>query len=74
MPVEGGVDIFLFFRLGILFLAVFYFIFSLIVLRQISLMNETVISDDGPYFRFFGVLHSGLALGVIILLTGMLFG
>lgn len=61
-------------RLGILLLAVLYFVFSLIVLRQIKLMSETLISESSPVLMAFAILHSGFALGVIILFIGFLFG
>lgn len=61
-------------RLGILFLSVLYFVFSLIVLRQIKLMSETLISETSPVLTALAILHSGFALGVIILFIGFLFG
>lgn len=61
-------------RLGIIFLAVLYFVFSLIVLRQIKLMSETLISESSPILKAGAVLHCGFALGVIILFIGFLFG
>ena len=61
-------------RLGILLLAVLYFVFSLIVLRQIKLMSETLISETSPVFIALAILHCGFALGVIILFIGFLFG
>ncbi len=61
-------------RLGIIFLAVLYFVFSLIVLRQIKLMSETLISETSPVLTAFAIIHSGLALGIIILFIGFLFG
>ena len=61
-------------RLGVLFLAVLYFVFSLIVLRQISLMSETLISETSPILKAVAIMHCGFALGVIILFIGFLFG
>ncbi len=61
-------------KVSIIFLSGLYFIFSLIVMRQIALMTETVISDNDPYLRAFGIIHSGVALGLIILFIGFLFG
>lgn len=61
-------------KLGILFLAVLYFVFSLIVARQINLMTETLITEAVPILRAFAIIHAGLALGIIILFIGFLFG
>ncbi|MDO8638606.1 MAG: hypothetical protein Q7R43_03455 [Candidatus Daviesbacteria bacterium] len=75
MPADGLTNFFWDIpRLGVLFLAVLYFAFSLIVLRQITLMSETLISETGPVLKAFAILHCGLALGVIILFIGFLFG
>lgn len=67
-------DLWLVPRAGIIILAILYFIFSLIVARQINLMAETLITEAVPYLKAFAIIHSGLALGVIILFIGFLFG
>lgn len=61
-------------KLGILLLAALYFAFSLIVVRQVSLMTETLITEVAPLLRAFSIIHAGLALGIIILFIGLLFG
>jgi hypothetical protein len=61
-------------RCAIIVLAGLYFIFSLIVVRQINLMTETLITEVAPFLRAFGILHCGVALGIIILFIGFLFG
>ncbi len=53
--------------------AALYFVFSLIVLRQINLMTETVQTEGAPIIRAFGFLHAGVALGVVLLFIGWLF-
>lgn len=58
----------------ILVLAVLYFIFSLIVIRQVNLMTEIIMTEAAPILRAFSIIHSGLALGIVILLIGFLFG
>lgn len=61
-------------RAGILSLAVAYFFFSLIVVRQVNMMTETVITEAGSVLRALAILHAGVALGAIILFIGFLFG
>ena len=61
-------------KVGILIFASLYFIFSLIVVRQVSLMTETLITEVSPILRAFSIIHAGVALGIIILLIGFLFG
>lgn len=83
MPVGGQVisnsllissSVLLVFKFSALSLAVLYFIFSLIVVRQVNLMTETVITEAMPVLKFFSIIHAGLALGVVILFIGFLFG
>lgn len=61
-------------KFGLLLLAVLYFIFSLIVVRQVALMTETLMTEVTPLLRAFSIIHSGLALGIILLFIGLLFG
>ncbi len=55
-------------------LAGLYFIFSLIVVRQVNLMTDTLITEVAPFLRAFAIIHAGVALGIIILFIGFLFG
>ena len=61
-------------KVGIIIMATFYFIFSLIVLRQVNLMTETIITEASGFLRALSIVHAGLALGIIILFIGLLFG
>lgn len=61
-------------RIGILALAAAYFIFSLIVVRQVNLMTETLVTEVSPILRAFSIIHAGLALGAVILFVGFLLG
>ena len=83
MPVEGHIaaavftpldGVWLAAKIGILLLSGLYFVFSLIVYRQVVLMTETLITEVTPLLRAFSILHAGLALGIILLLIGLLFG
>ena len=62
------------FKTGILSLSVAYFFFSLIVVRQVNMMTETVITEAGPILRALSILHAGVALGATVLVIGFLFG
>lgn len=61
-------------KFGLLLLAALYFVFSLIVVRQVSLMTETLMTEVAPLIRAFSIIHAGLSLGIIILFIGLLFG
>ncbi len=60
------------FKAGFILFAIAYFVFSLIVIRQVTLMTETIITEGGAILRAVSILHAGIALGVIILFIGLL--
>ncbi|MBI2596390.1 hypothetical protein HYW46_06715 [Candidatus Daviesbacteria bacterium] len=60
------------FKLSFIAFACLYFLFSLIIIRQVYLMTETIMTQTGPVLRAVSILHSGLALGIIILFVGFL--
>lgn len=60
------------FKIGFVAFAILYFIFSLIVIRQVALMTETVLTEGAPILRVLSILHAGLALGIIVLFIGFL--
>lgn len=55
-------------------LAILYFLFTLIVLRQIFLMTETLITEVAPALKLFGVIYCSIALAVVIIFFIKLFG
>lgn len=61
-------------RGGIILLGMLYFVFSLIIVRQIHLMTETLITETAPVLRGLSIIHAGFALGLILLFIGFLFG
>ncbi len=61
------------FAISMVILAVFYFFFSLIVLRQVNLMSEVVITEGSAILRALAILHAGIALAVILLLITILY-
>lgn len=69
----SGDSVWLTIKVAILILSVLYFIFSLIVIRQVYLMTETLITETAPILRAFVILNAGFALGVILLFIGFLF-
>jgi hypothetical protein len=78
MPVETVTPtslewVYFVFKTAILLISLLYLVFSLIVVRQVNLMTETIITEVTPFLRFLSVLHAGLSLGVIILVFGLLF-
>lgn len=60
------------FKIGLLLLFGLYFVFSLIIVRQVKLMTQTLITEFDPVIYALSIVHSGLALGVIVLFLGFL--
>lgn len=60
----------LIFNIGFVAFAVLYFIFSLIVLRQVNIMSQAVVTEGNPILKAVALVHAGLALGIIILFLG----
>ena len=60
------------FKGGFVLFAVIYFIFSLIVIRQVNLMAETVKTEGAPILKALVVLFAGLSLGIIVIFIGFL--
>lgn len=52
---------------GFTIFSVVYFLFSLIVIRQVFLMTKTVVTEVGSFIRFLSFIHAAIALGVVIL-------
>lgn len=55
-----------------LIILVFYAIFALLIVRQVDLMSKTLITKVSPYFKAFSIIHAGFAIGLIILVWGLL--
>lgn len=57
---------------GFTIFAIVYFLFSLIVIRQVFLMTKTVETEAGSTLRFLSFIHSGIALAVVVLFITIL--
>ncbi len=53
-------------KVGFVLFAALYFLFSLIIVRQINLMSETVITEGAPVLRALSIIHAGVALALIV--------
>ncbi len=60
------------FEFGFIAFAVVHFIFTLIVLRQVNLMTSTIKTEGGGIIKALAILYAGFALGVIVLMIGLL--
>lgn len=69
MSVEGGISQVFWSALQIilLFISVLHFIFTLIVIRQVRLMTETLITQVAPALRALSIFYGLVSLGVVIL-------
>lgn len=49
---------------------IFYAFFSLILFRQIQLMDRAIPTPIGPFLKFIGILQIGVALGFLFIVIG----
>lgn len=59
-------------KIGILAVLFFYAIFALLVLRQVDIMSKTLITPVSPIVRAVSIVHAGLAIGLWVLVFGIL--
>lgn len=57
----------LLFKFFLISLMVIYVVFSIVVIRQITIMRQTLITTFSPVITIFGYLHLVLALFVLLL-------
>ncbi|MBI3103509.1 hypothetical protein HYZ05_01055 [Candidatus Daviesbacteria bacterium] len=62
----------IFLKIAILIILLFYAIFALMVVRQVDLMNQTLITKISAILKVFSIVHAGVAIGLIILAWGIL--
>lgn len=58
--------LYIIFKIGFTILTIFYFIFSVIVTRQVKLMTEVLQTDSRYVLQFISWLHSIAAIGVFL--------
>ncbi len=49
---------------------VFYAVFSLILYRQMQLMDRAIPTPIGPFLKFIGILQIGVAIGFLFIVIG----
>ena len=57
---------------AILLILIFYAIFALIVVRQVNVMSRTLITNISGIVKALSIVHAGFAIGLIILVWGIL--
>lgn len=55
-----------------LLILLFYAIFALVIVRQVDLMGKTLITKISPIVKGVAIVHAGFAIGLIILVYGLL--
>jgi hypothetical protein len=53
-------------KIGFIIFAALYFIFSLVVIRQVALMAETVKTEFGGILKILSIFFALLSLGLLI--------
>ncbi|MBI2019495.1 hypothetical protein HYS95_02415 [Candidatus Daviesbacteria bacterium] len=68
---DSGLTLF-FIKGSILIILAFYAIFALMIVRQVDLMSQALITQVSPILKAFSIVHAGFAIGLIFLAWGML--
>lgn len=55
-----------------LLILIFYAIFALLIVRQVDLMGKTLITPVSPIVKAISIVHAGFAIGLIVLIFGIL--
>lgn len=71
-PFFGAIAVILLIKYGILVLLFLYIIFSLIVVRQVSLMSKALITPVGPIVKALAIFNAGFAVAFFVLAIGSL--
>lgn len=76
MPTGGTIfdsaTLLAFIRIAILLILFFYAIFALLILRQVDLMNKTLITPVSPIVKAIAIVNVGFAIGFFVLAFGIL--
>ncbi len=59
-------------RIGIYILVIFYAIFALVIVRQVTLMTKTLITPVSPIVKAISIIHAGFAIGLAVFIMGTL--
>jgi hypothetical protein len=59
-------------KIGILLILFFYAIFALLIVKQVTSMTKTLVTEIGPVLRIIAFLHAGIAVGLVVLMFGLL--
>jgi hypothetical protein len=78
MPIESVPNLLGNFTLGVGFgvkifavlFVIFYIVFSLILFRQIQLMDRSLPSPIAPFLKFIGILQVGVGLAFLFVVIG----
>ena len=68
----NSLAVLVFLKTAILIILAFYVIFALMVVRQVDLMNKTLISSVSPTIKILAILHLLAVLVLIVLAWGIL--
>lgn len=61
-----------FLKTVILIILVFYTIFAGVVVRQVNLMSQTLITPVSPLVKAISLFNLGFSLGLLVLIIGLL--
>lgn len=56
----------------ILIIFILYAIFALLIVRQVDLMTKALITPVSPIVKAISIIHAGFAIGLIVLVLGVI--
>ncbi len=68
----GGIYVADLFKAVILLMLVFYTIFAFVIVRQVNLMSQTLITPISSIIKAISLFNFGFSLGLIVLVVGLL--
>lgn len=68
----GANFLIVFSKVAVLIILIFYAIFALMIVRQVTLMNQTLTTKLAPVIKAVAIVHAGFAIGFIILAFALL--
>lgn len=58
-------------KLFFVLLVIFYLVFTLILFRQVQIMDRTLPTSVGPFLKFLAIVLIGIALAFMFVIIGM---
>lgn len=61
-----------FLRLVVFIILSIYSLFALLIVRQVSLMSNTLITPVSSVVKFISIVHAGFAISLLVFIAGVI--